>query len=294
MRNYMNLLPRFLVMIFSIVLISGSKAQTNQLNTILSKESGNQDFPSWSNNGRYLVFQSDKFGNQDIFMLDAQKDSVIRLTYNISDEEHPVWVPGKDAIVYDAKRDRKYHLYYLDLKTRKERLLFKRNIQAKEASFSPTRQLVVFSGLIPIEDNWGIFSYDFIYNNLNTLIRSQDGDAVFPVVSPTGKVLVYQLNNQMNKQVWFTSNWYGDQNKQIANGKGRPVWAPDAWRLYYTGRIGDQWLIFSVRQDGKDVLSVQSFSYPVKNPSVSPDGKKIAYVAFTNEVWKIQIMKLPD
>lgn len=292
MRLDFKLCFRFLGGVMFIIFSMNLEAQHVQWNMTLKSSPGNQLFPSWSENGHYLLFQSDLSGNQDVFMLNTKTDSIIRLTSQTTDEEHPVWVPGRSAVVYDSKRNGQYHLYYLDLKIRKEKLLFKRNIQSREASFSPTKQLVVFSGLIQIENNWGIFSYDFIYNNLNTLVRWQEGDAAFPVVSPAGKIMVYQVKNSMNKDVWFTANWYGDDQKQLPNGTGRPSWSPDAWRLYYARRNGDKWSIYSVRQNGEGLMVVATFKQPVADPSVSPDGKKLAYSIKTKKGWKIQISDL--
>lgn len=266
-------------------------AQNSALNLVLRNLEGNQSFPSWSQDSRYLIFQSDVSGNQNIFLLDTKNDSVRQLTFAVTDEEHPVWVPGKNAVVYDSKREGKYHLYFLDLKTGKEQLLFKRNLEAREASFSPSRQLVVFSGLTPVEDNWGIFSYDFVYNNLNTLIRPQ-GNAEFPVVSPGGRKLIYQLHNVMDRNVWYQSNWYGDDQQLVLNGSGRPSWSPDAWRLYYGAKDGANWSIYSVRQNGQSVLRVATYDSPVVEPAASPDGKKLAFSLKTKNGWKIQIIEL--
>lgn len=280
-------------LLLSLVLSKNLCAQNGSVNLILRSLGGNQTFPSWSQEGRYLVFQSDVSGNQDIFLLDTHNDSVRQLTFAVTDEAHPVWVPGKKAVVYDSKRNGKYHLYFLDLETGKEQLLFKRNLEAREASFSPSRQLVVFSGLTPIDDTWGIFSYDFIYNNLNTLIRPQ-GNAEFPVLSPSGRKLMYQLHNVMNRNVWYQSNWYGDDQYRMNHGSGRPSWSPDAWRLFYCGKDGEHWSVYSVRQNGEGVLRVATYDDPVADPAVSPDGKKLAFSLKTKNGWKIQIIKLDN
>ncbi|MBN2614958.1 MAG: PD40 domain-containing protein [Bacteroidales bacterium] len=277
----------FLVLLLSLSI--GLKAQN--ANSVLRNLKGNQTFPSWSPDGRYLLYQSDVFGNQDVFLLDVQTDSVHRLTFAASNEEHPVWVPGKNAVVYDSKRNGKYHLYLLDLNTGKERLLFHRNVEAREASFTPNRQLVVFSGLTPVEDSWGIFSYDFVYNNLNTLIRPQ-GNAGFPVVSPGGRKMVYQLRNVMNRTIWYQANWYGDDQQLVNHGSGRPAWSPDAWRLYYAGKDAENWSVYSVRRNGQSVLRVATYDSPVSDPAVSPDGKQLAFSLKTKNGWKIQIIKL--
>lgn len=134
LRKYTTGLPGikgWLVLIIGVMFALSLHAQSAPENNVLKYFSGNQQYPSWSTDGRYLVFQSDHAGNEDIYLYDTQRNIVIQVTHMATDEEHPVWFPGKDAVVYDSKRNGKYSLYYFDLKTGKEKPLFKRNIQAR-------------------------------------------------------------------------------------------------------------------------------------------------------------------
>jgi TolB protein len=281
----------WLFLIIGVMYTLSVSAQSAPENNVLKYFSGNQQYPSWSTDGRYLAFQSDHAGNEDIYLYDMQRNIVIQVTHMSTNEEHPVWFPGKDAVVYDSKRNGKYALYYFDLKMGKEVPLFKRNIQAREASFSTKKQLVVFSGLTPFKDVWGVYSYDFLYKNLNTLIQNQSM-AAFPEFSPDGKRLVYQAEDVMHRKNWYIANWYGGDNIKMTQGVGKASWGRDSWRLYYAHRDGYRWALFSVCRDGSQLKRVAIFNTPVATPVVSPDGKRLSFAQKTEKGWKIEFLNL--
>ena len=102
--------------------------------------SGNQYFLSMSTDGR-IVFQSDKNGDENIYLFNPAADSVVALIADTVSEQHPIWVSGKDAVVYDAGHGKESRFFYLDLKTGKSCLLLRRQIACRQAAFTPSRHL---------------------------------------------------------------------------------------------------------------------------------------------------------
>jgi len=52
--------------------------------------------PSWSRDGRMIIFQSERDGNDDIWMVDLQGDNWTKLTSDPAEDACPVWQPGSD------------------------------------------------------------------------------------------------------------------------------------------------------------------------------------------------------
>lgn len=257
---------------------------------INSGSKGNQIFPAWSPSGRYLAYQSNQNGNWDIFIYDLKTKKTIQVTSSLTDEMHPVWVRGKYALVYDSKKNGAWHLYFKNLKTGRERLLFHNNIQAREASFSPTGRLVAFSGFDPSTSHWQIFTYDLVYNNLNVITEIY-GDAFFPVFSPNGRFLAYYMQNFTGHNFIQLTNWFGNFNKRLSTGRGRVSWTSDSWRLIFVPNNGSESIV-SVGEDGSGFEQIKDSGLPMSCPAVSPDGKKIAYSINTAQGWKIVIANL--
>src|SRR5688572_13502857 len=69
--------------------------------------------PSWSPDGRRLVFQSDRHGSTELYVIDADGNNERRLTFNGGDDTHPSWSPDGQWIVFDSNRDGSWNLYLM-------------------------------------------------------------------------------------------------------------------------------------------------------------------------------------
>ncbi|HFB62063.1 MAG TPA: hypothetical protein ENJ69_03670, partial [Bacteroidetes bacterium] len=173
----------------------------------------NQLFAAVSPKG--ILFQWNKNGNSGLYFILPDRDTLPAFSHRRIRPQHPVWVPGKEAIVFDTGVNKNSRLVYFDLKTKQMRLLLHRKIACREASFTPSRHLVVFSGFDDRTGNWQIFSYDFIYDNLNRL-TAEKGHCLFPVFSPDGKTILYTFQDPDGHSRLKSINWYGDSRKSLA------------------------------------------------------------------------------
>jgi len=244
--------------------------------------SGNQRFPSFSTDGR-IVFQSDK----NIYLYNPATDSIVVLPADTNNAQHPVWVPGKEAVVYDAGHGKESRLIYLNLRTGKTHLLLHREIACREASFTPSRHLVVFSGFDDRTQHWQIYSYDFIYDNLNRL-TNEKGNCSFPVFSSDGKSIAFTVREDNGKLFLKTMNWYGDSIKSLAGGvTGRASWTPDNWRILYITKNGIEYILFGIRADGTGKEKILSVPYPICCPAFSKSGKQLLLSEKKSEQFQI-------
>jgi len=142
MRTDKTLLPLFVLTFIWFYTPTSLWAQAFAANDTLHQIilSGNQRFPSISTDNR-IVFQSDKNGDENIYLFNPAVGSITALTADTLNEQHPVWVSGKNAVVYDAGHGKESRFFYLDLKTGKSCLLLRREIACREASFTPSRHL---------------------------------------------------------------------------------------------------------------------------------------------------------
>src|SRR5262249_54090673 len=69
--------------------------------------------PSWSPDGRFLVFQSERVGHTQLFVIGADGTGERRLTWSGADDTHPAWSPDGGWIVFDSSRDGVWNLYLI-------------------------------------------------------------------------------------------------------------------------------------------------------------------------------------
>jgi len=89
----------FLLFLIPAILFSQQQEKINYLHRLVLPE--NACYPNWSKYGK-LVFQAGEKGEEHIFLYDPEKNRVTILHTGNTDSRHPVWVPGKNAIVYDT------------------------------------------------------------------------------------------------------------------------------------------------------------------------------------------------
>jgi Tol biopolymer transport system component len=72
---------------------------------LTSNSPGNDGFPSFSGDGRRLVFRSGRTGNFDIFLMNADGSGVTNLTNNPADDTFPAFSPLNDEVAFSSNRD---------------------------------------------------------------------------------------------------------------------------------------------------------------------------------------------
>ncbi len=71
----------------------------------LTNNSPNYARPSWSAERNSIAFQSDRDGNWEIYVMNADGSNQTRLTNNPAVDEWPFWSPDGTKIAFDSDRD---------------------------------------------------------------------------------------------------------------------------------------------------------------------------------------------
>lgn len=88
----------------------------DQQNTFrLTTHSGQDETPKWSPDGNQIVWSSNRTGNYDIFVMDANGANKTNLTNDPKDDKNPVWQPMLgENIVFSSDRDGDSEIYVMD------------------------------------------------------------------------------------------------------------------------------------------------------------------------------------
>ena len=70
--------------------------------------------PAWSPDGRKIAFASERDGNSEIDLMNADGSGQWNLTRNLAYDGDPAWSPGGQKITFVSNRDGRYEVYVMN------------------------------------------------------------------------------------------------------------------------------------------------------------------------------------
>lgn len=193
-------------------------------------------------------------------------------------------------VAYMGWKNNKGNIFVKDLRGGKATLqrTFRDNIY--DVSFSPDGKLLAFADYR--DESWNIYTVNAEAGSAIRQITTSKLPELYPVFSPDGNsILFVQTETQVvDKQIINRDYlWRYDLDKgsltQYAEGSC-PAFVPDGDKVVITRFsketvLGELWLVDL--EKGQEFLIASSKERGFSYPSVSPDGKKIAFVSGTEE-----------
>ena len=90
------------------------KADGSRLRNLTPKPVGTYADPAWSPDGRKIAFVSDRDGNSEVYVMNANGKGQRNLTRNPAFDADPAWSPDGRKIAFASKRDGKYGVYVMN------------------------------------------------------------------------------------------------------------------------------------------------------------------------------------
>jgi dipeptidyl aminopeptidase/acylaminoacyl peptidase len=72
---------------------------------------GGDWLPRWSADGRFVVFESNREGNSDIYVAEVGSAKVVQLTTHLADDQAPAWSRDNNYIVFSSNRSGSFEMY---------------------------------------------------------------------------------------------------------------------------------------------------------------------------------------
>jgi len=190
------------------------------------------EFPVWSPDGTRIAFASDRRGNFDIFVMDADGTGAVAVTGTDLDEREPAWFPDGESLAYsvESKRllRRRSALHRVDLDTGKTRRLIPgHNGPHGIAHVSPDAALVVFTGKRTM--GWDVALYDTRLGQVRFL--EEGGKSCRARFSKDGLKLAYVSGRADGKgDIWMMSPQGEGKTRLTSRDETYdyfPSWSPD-------------------------------------------------------------------
>ena len=253
-----------------------------------------------------IAFASNRDGNWEIYVMDADGGNQQNLTNNPSDDRAPSWSPDGKRIAFMSDRDGHvdaihglptYEIYVMDADGGNQQNLTNNPHYDMSPSWSPDGKRIAFaSNRFAFDGEKTLLSFDIYVIDADgsdpqrlTENRKDDRD---PSWSPDGKRIVFRARREGHFENKFAITYEiyvmdadgGNPQRFTENRKNDwdPVWSPDGkWIAFASDRKGDleNFDIYVMDADGGNPQRLTENRVYDWSPSWSPGGKRIVFAS---------------
>ena len=254
-----------------------------------------------------IAFASNRDGNYEIYVMDADGANLQRLTNNPHGDSSPSWSPDGKQIAFTSKRDGHVingiptdDIYVMDADGGNPQNLTNNPHYDLSPSWSPDGKQIAF--MSRREGNYEIYVMDADGGNPQNLTNNPHADG-FPSWSPDGERIVFSARREghFENKLGITSEIYvmdadgGNEQRLTENRRNddTPSWSPDGKRIAFASdRKGDfvNFEIYVMDADGGNQRRLTENRAWDRFPSWSPDGERIAFMSQSDGNLEIYVM----
>jgi Tol biopolymer transport system component/uncharacterized membrane protein len=195
---------------------------------------------AWGPRMDRIAFTSNRDGQNEIYIMNADGSGLVNLTNNPADDQQPTWSVDGAWIAFTSNRDGNYEIYVIDLSAS----------QIRNLTNSPGNDT---------QPNW-----------VRSNTADPSGEYIVFTSDRDGNQEIYRMKTDGSEPVNLTANPASDQ---MAKGSS------DGVLLLYTTNRDGQNEIYSMRIDGNGAANLTNHPANDFGPAWSPDQSSIAYTS---------------
>ena len=158
--------------------------------------------PVWSPDGGKIAFVSNRDGNHDIFVMDADGTNPVNLTRDSESNDHgPHWSPDGSKIVYVSDRRGGYNLHIMNPDGTGQTNLTSGLDSDQSPQWSPDGSRIAFLRYYPGRGSTNILVVEPDGTNLVNLTSHDGGDSRFSW-SPDGNRILFDSDRDGNRDIF--------------------------------------------------------------------------------------------
>ena len=233
--------------------------------TRLTYSSGYDGDSVISQDGKKLVFCSNRDGNSEIYIMEDDGSTQLRLTNNGASDREPQFSSDGQKLVFTSNRDGRDEIYTMDTKGNNLQRLTYTTGNSCDPSFSPDGTRIVFSSTR--DGNYEIYIMSLDGLNLRRLTTNSAEDRD-PVFSPDNTKIVFWSSRDGNREI-YTMNIDGSNQRRLTYNTGcddDPFFSPDGSKIAFCSTYNNKIEIYTMDPDGTHQERVTFFLDNIYTP----------------------------
>ncbi|MFN2243003.1 MAG: alpha/beta fold hydrolase [Anaerolineae bacterium] len=229
--------------------------------------------------GGLIAFSSERDGNPEIYLMNADGSDQRRLTDHPAEDYWPTWSPssaaGGEQIAFASNRDGNFEIYVMQADGRNLRRLTFNSGDELEPAWSPDGARIAF--MVHLAGESTIHVMDADGGNRRQLTRS--GSDSLPDWSPDGTQIVFVSERDGNPEI-YVMDADGSNQQRLTDNAGAdtyPAWSPDGTRIsFFSERDGSREL-YLMDANGGNPRPLTHDDASVWVSAWSPGGTRLAF-----------------
>jgi serine/threonine-protein kinase len=216
-----------------------------------------------SPDGRWLVFDSDRGGNPDLYVMPAAGGEARQITTDPAGDFSGDWSPDGRRIVFHSIRGGNRNIYTVDADGTNLHQWTSGPGQRLDPDWAPDGKTIVFEMVGPEPGRHGLMILPLADSSRQEVVPSKTGD--YTHWSPDGRSIVYHSPDGLGlRRVGGGAETLIVSNAEIGAEAFYAAWSPDGAKLYYMARSPKGWSIRWVPAAGGASTVLVNFDDPTR------------------------------
>ena len=237
-----------------------------------------------------FVFQSDRTGYQELFLMDYDGHNQNQISRHKSTSGYADWSPTLDAIAYLSYFSGSAGIYYVDVAAGGAKVpIYTEGTLNLSPSFSPDGKRVAFASSVDANIDLFLCERACVAPQRITTSRAIDTN---PAWSPDGAQIAFSSSRSGRPHIYVMKIDGSDVRRISFDGDYNEGanWSPDGSHLVYASRTGNRFRIAVTDLISLETKILAQGPKSYEEPTFSPDGSKIAFTVRQGREAQIFVM----